>query len=143
MIYTDIRELFVQVDSTRRPSLPNKNSPLPNQSPSSTLPASPPPQASSSTFSSSRMATENVTQAPPMRSTELGGSLGPSFIISVGDPQKVGSSLNVASQHTVYTVRTQVSSSSPLLSAQIYSLERSDLLTMLLLLIFLDYIISI
>ena len=43
------------------------------------------------------------------RSTDLGGSLGPSFIITVGDPQKIGSSLNVAAQHTVYTVRTRVS----------------------------------
>ncbi|GAA5857520.1 hypothetical protein JCM8547_009316 [Rhodosporidiobolus lusitaniae] len=45
------------------------------------------------------------------RSTELGGSLGPSFIISVGDPQTVGSALNPAAQHTVYTVRTRTTSS--------------------------------
>lgn len=37
----------------------------------------------------------------------------PSFVISVGDPQTIGSSLNIAAQHTVYTVRTRVS---PLLS---------------------------
>lgn len=41
------------------------------------------------------------------RSKDLGGSLGPSFIISVGDPQTVGK--NPASQHTVFTVRTRVS----------------------------------
>ncbi|KAM0787508.1 hypothetical protein ACM66B_003580 [Microbotryomycetes sp. NB124-2] len=34
----------------------------------------------------------------------------PVFRIEVGDPQKVGSSLNVASQHTVYTVRTRTTS---------------------------------
>ncbi|KAK4051243.1 Vacuolar protein sorting-associated protein vps5 [Microbotryomycetes sp. JL201] len=34
----------------------------------------------------------------------------PAFRIEVGDPQKVGSSLNVASQHTVYTVRTRTTS---------------------------------
>ena len=43
----------------------------------------------------------------PPRSAELGGSLGPSFVITVGDPQKVGSALNVAAQHTVYTVHTR------------------------------------
>ncbi|KAK4056043.1 Vacuolar protein sorting-associated protein vps5 [Microbotryomycetes sp. JL221] len=35
----------------------------------------------------------------------------PRFAIEVGDPQKVGSSLNVAGQHTVYTVRTRTTSS--------------------------------
>ncbi|GAA5901547.1 hypothetical protein JCM6882_006309 [Rhodosporidiobolus microsporus] len=45
------------------------------------------------------------------RSTELGGSLGPTFIISVGDPQTVGSALNPTAQHTVYTVRTRTTSS--------------------------------
>ncbi|GAA5835671.1 hypothetical protein JCM11251_002991 [Rhodosporidiobolus azoricus] len=45
------------------------------------------------------------------RSTELGGSLGPTFIISVGDPQTVGSALNPTSQHTVYTVRIRTTSS--------------------------------
>ncbi|GAA6002479.1 hypothetical protein JCM10207_001143 [Rhodosporidiobolus poonsookiae] len=45
------------------------------------------------------------------RSTELGGSLGPTFIITVGDPQTVGSALNLAAQHTVYTVRTRTTSS--------------------------------
>lgn len=51
------------------------------------------------------------TQTPSVqgspRSTQLGGSLGPTFIITVGDPQKVG--YNPATQHTVYTVRTRVS----------------------------------
>ncbi|GAA5845988.1 hypothetical protein JCM9279_004748 [Rhodotorula babjevae] len=45
------------------------------------------------------------------RSTQLGGSLGPTFIITVGDPQTVGSALNPAAQHTVYTVRTRTTSS--------------------------------
>ncbi|GAA6048267.1 hypothetical protein JCM3770_006512 [Rhodotorula araucariae] len=45
------------------------------------------------------------------RSTQLGGSLGPTFVITVGDPQTVGSSLNPAAQHTVYTVRTRTTSS--------------------------------
>lgn len=53
------------------------------------------------------MGSPSVGTSP--RSTEIGGSLGPTFIISVGDPQKIGSSLNVAAQHTVYTVRTRVS----------------------------------
>ncbi|GAA5999356.1 hypothetical protein JCM5350_007035 [Sporobolomyces pararoseus] len=43
------------------------------------------------------------------RSKNLGGSLGPSFIITVGDPQTVGK--NPASQHTVFTVRTRTTSS--------------------------------
>ncbi|GAA5911460.1 uncharacterized protein JCM6883_005763 [Sporobolomyces salmoneus] len=43
------------------------------------------------------------------RSKDLGGSLGPSFIITVGDPQTVGK--NPASQHTVFTVRTRTTSS--------------------------------
>lgn len=41
------------------------------------------------------------------RSKDLGGSLGPAFVITVGDPQTVGK--NPASQHTVFTVRTRVS----------------------------------
>ncbi|BGP16058.1 Vacuolar protein sorting-associated protein vps5 [Rhodosporidiobolus nylandii] len=45
------------------------------------------------------------------RSTQLGGSLGPTFVITVGDPQTVGSALNPAAQHTVYTVRTRTTSS--------------------------------
>ncbi|BGO94026.1 hypothetical protein NBRC10512_003659 [Rhodotorula toruloides] len=52
------------------------------------------------------------TQTPSVqgspRSTQLGGSLGPTFIITVGDPQKVG--YNPATQHTVYTVRTRTTS---------------------------------
>ncbi|GAA6060073.1 hypothetical protein JCM10212_003034 [Sporobolomyces blumeae] len=51
----------------------------------------------------------SVVQGSP-RSAELGGSLGPSFIITVGDPQKVGNPLNPASQHTVFTVRTRTTS---------------------------------
>ncbi|ORY92476.1 Vps5 C terminal like-domain-containing protein [Leucosporidium creatinivorum] len=54
------------------------------------------------------MGSPSVGTSP--RSTEIGGSLGPTFIISVGDPQKIGSSLNVAAQHTVYTVRTRTTS---------------------------------
>ena len=50
----------------------------------------------------------------PARNTDgtvdVTASLAPTFVISVGDPQKVGSSLNVATQHTVYTVRTKVRS---------------------------------
>ncbi|GAA5836177.1 hypothetical protein JCM3766R1_001986 [Sporobolomyces carnicolor] len=42
------------------------------------------------------------------RSRDLGGSLGPSIIITVGDPQTVGK--NPASQHTVFTVRTRTTS---------------------------------
>lgn len=49
-----------------------------------------------------------VPQTSP-RSAAMGGSLGPSFIITVEDPHKIGSSLNPASQHTVYTVHTRVS----------------------------------
>ncbi|SGZ28382.1 BQ5605_C027g10325 [Microbotryum silenes-dioicae] len=47
----------------------------------------------------------------PTRSNHAGGSLGPSFIITVGDPQKIGNPLNPAAQHTVYTVRTRTTSS--------------------------------
>ncbi|SDA07577.1 BZ3501_MvSof-1269-A2-R1_Chr6-2g08679 [Microbotryum saponariae] len=47
----------------------------------------------------------------PTRSSHAGGSLGPSFIITVGDPQKIGNPLNPAAQHTVYTVRTRTTSS--------------------------------
>ncbi|GAA6012246.1 hypothetical protein JCM11491_007070 [Sporobolomyces phaffii] len=43
------------------------------------------------------------------RSKDLGGSLGPTFIITVADPQTVGK--NPASQHTVFTVRTRTTSS--------------------------------
>ncbi|GAA5981972.1 hypothetical protein JCM10908_004688 [Rhodotorula pacifica] len=50
----------------------------------------------------------NVQGSP--RSTDLGGSLGPAFIITVGDPQKIG--YNPATQHTVYTVRTRTTSPS-------------------------------
>lgn len=45
--------------------------------------------------------------APPLVVSE---PIGPAFTISVGDPQKVGSSLNVASQHILYTVRTRTTS---------------------------------
>ncbi|GAA6027358.1 hypothetical protein JCM8097_002624 [Rhodosporidiobolus ruineniae] len=69
-----------------------------------------------------RMEREGSAPLPPLppsvpsiqgspRSTQLGGSLGPSFIITVGDPQTVGSALNPTSQHTVYTVRTRTTSS--------------------------------
>lgn len=44
----------------------------------------------------------------PLGSVEVTPALAPVFVISVGDPQKVGSTLNVAAQHTVYTVRTRV-----------------------------------
>ncbi|SCV67418.1 BQ2448_5029 [Microbotryum intermedium] len=47
----------------------------------------------------------------PTRSTHAGGSLGPSFIITVGDPQKIGNPLNPTAQHTVYTIRTRTTSS--------------------------------
>lgn len=57
------------------------------------------------------MGSPSIQQTSP-RSTEMGGSLGPTTIISVGDPQTIGSSLNPAAQHTVYTVRTRVSSCS-------------------------------
>ncbi|TKA55129.1 hypothetical protein B0A53_02099 [Rhodotorula sp. CCFEE 5036] len=50
----------------------------------------------------------NVQGSP--RSTDLGGSLGPAFVITVGDPQKIG--YNPATQHTVYTVRTRTTSPS-------------------------------
>ena len=70
-------------------------------------PTESPPLPSAPTFSSS-----------PTRGTvdssgtvDVTASLAPTFVISVGDPQKVGSSLNVATQHTVYTVRTKVSPS--------------------------------
>ncbi|GAA5919562.1 hypothetical protein JCM1841_001015 [Sporobolomyces salmonicolor] len=70
-------------------------------------------------LSTSRGQQEGSAALPPLppsiqgspRSTELGGSLGPSFIITVGDPQKVGNPLNPAAQHTVYTVRTRTTSS--------------------------------
>ncbi|GAA5963118.1 hypothetical protein JCM3765_001776 [Sporobolomyces pararoseus] len=51
--------------------------------------------------------TPTMIQGSP-RSKDLGGSLGPSFIITVGDPQTVGK--NPASQHTVFTVRTRTTS---------------------------------
>lgn len=64
------------------------------------------------------------TESPPLPAVPLPiardsqaseiAALGPSFIISVGDPQKIGSSLNVAAQHTVYTVRTKVGRTSSL-----------------------------
>ncbi|GAA5878673.1 hypothetical protein JCM16303_002164 [Sporobolomyces ruberrimus] len=53
-------------------------------------------------------ASASTIQGSP-RSKDLGGSLGPSFIITVGDPQTVGK--NPASQHTVFTVRTRTTSS--------------------------------
>ncbi|GAA5893727.1 hypothetical protein JCM5296_001118 [Sporobolomyces johnsonii] len=70
-------------------------------------------------LSTSRGQREGSAPLPPLppaiqgspRSTELGGSLGPSFIITVGDPQKVGNPLNPAAQHTVYTVHTRTTSS--------------------------------